>query len=660
MSKTEAAPQATPPAAQAPATVPAAGAPVPAPQAPMGGQMSVAPSASLYVGDLNPEVTEAMLFEKFNEVGQVASIRVCRDSITRRSLGYAYVNFVNAADAERAMEEFNYDPIAGRPCRIMWSQRDPSVRRSGVGNIFIKNLHKDIDNKVLYDTLIPFGNILSCKVVTDRETGESRGYGFIHFETQKEADEAITKVNGMEIMNMQVYVGPFKTKAERMDDIAKSQANFTNLFVKNFPLDMTEEGFEEMFTPFGKITSRKIMAANEEDAEGKSRGFGFVAFETNEAAVKAIEALNGKEVEGQKNPLYVGRFQKKAERVNQLRRAYEARKQENQLRYQGVNLYVKNLEDSVTDEQIRTRFAEFGQITSAKVMKDEKGTSRGFGFVCFSSQDEATKAVTEMNGQLMGSKPLYVALAQRKDERKQQLAMQYNRAQAVRMQSMFQGQAGMQAMYAMPPVMPAVQQQPRGGFYQQMRPGGARFAMQQTPQMIALSQQYRPAMSGVPMGGGPQNQRMMQAGRGGGQSRRANQPKGQGFRGQRGAQMPMMMTQPGPMVPMGAPSQQQPTQLAQAPGQEPLTASALASASNQEQKQMLGERLFPLIQKPYPELAGKITGMLLEMDNSELLHLLEDETALKTKVEEAVSVLMDHARSTGAPIGNVADTPAAE
>ena len=89
--------------------------------------MNAYATASLYVGDLHSEVTEALLFELFNAVGPVASIRVCRDSVSRRSLGYAYVNFHSVVDAERALETMNYTLIKNKPCRIMrarstWNQ----------------------------------------------------------------------------------------------------------------------------------------------------------------------------------------------------------------------------------------------------------------------------------------------------------------------------------------------------------------------------------------------------------------------------------------------------------------------------------------------------------------------------------------------------------
>ncbi|CAN0354852.1 unnamed protein product, partial [Discosporangium mesarthrocarpum] len=61
-------------------------------------------------------------------------------------LGYCYVNFHNVVDME-ALDTMNFTTIKDQACRIMWSQRDPSLRRSGVGNIFVKNLDEAVDNK---------------------------------------------------------------------------------------------------------------------------------------------------------------------------------------------------------------------------------------------------------------------------------------------------------------------------------------------------------------------------------------------------------------------------------------------------------------------------------------------------------------------------------
>ncbi|KAK1728433.1 hypothetical protein CaCOL14_012831 [Colletotrichum acutatum] len=699
-------------------------------------------SASLYVGELDPSVTEAMLFELFSQIGSVASIRVCRDAVTRRSLGYAYVNYNTTSDGEKALEELNYTLIKGRPCRIMWSQRDPALRKTGQGNVFIKNLDVAIDNKALHDTFAAFGNILSCKVAQD-ENGNSKGYGFVHYETDEAASQAIKHVNGMLLNEKKVYVGHHIPKKDRQSKFEEMKANFTNIYVKNIATEVTDDEFRDLFAAFGDVTSSSLAR----DQEGKSRGFGFVNFTTHEAASKAVDDLNGKDFKGQ--DLYVGRAQKKHEREEELRKSYEAARMEKANKYQGVNLYIKNLDDEVDDEKLRQLFADFGPITSAKVMRDnatdsgnedegsseetdkenkkdevkaeekdeaekteekedgekksEKksdkkphGKSKGFGFVCFSNPDDATKAVAEMNQRMVNGKPLYVALAQRKDVRKSQLEASIQARNQLRMQQAAAA-AGMPQQYMQPPVFYAAGQQPvfpqggrgmpfpQGGMamppVQGGRPGqfpggypqqGGRGVPQQMPPVYGMPGSFPPG-GAYPQPGNPQfmaaiqqvQQATMGGGRGGPQGGRGPVPQGMPIPG--GPGMPGFPpnarqggNQPGagrganPNAPRNAPF---PQGGRGAPAQELNSGSliqqqlAAAGGNPGQQKQILGEVIFPKIQAIQPELAGKITGMLLEMDNAELVNLIEEESALKAKVDEALGVYEEYIKTQGGEEG---------
>jgi polyadenylate-binding protein len=224
------------------------------------------------------------------------------------------------------------------------------------------------------------------------------------------------------------FVGRHIARKERLAQMDGSRAKFTNVYVKNLGLEMTDEEFHSLFSKYGPVTSALVSR----DDTGASKGFGFVNFENPDDALNAVNALNETEHNGK--ILYVGRAQKKSEREEELRKQHEQAKMEKLAKYQGVNLYVKNLDDDLTDEKLSQEFSVYGVVTSAKIMRDDKGFSKGFGFVCFSSPDEATKAVTEMNGKMIGSKPIYVALAQRKEARRSQLEAQMNQRSQMRMQ----------------------------------------------------------------------------------------------------------------------------------------------------------------------------------------------------------------------------------
>eukprot|EP00121_Abeoforma_whisleri_P000015 Awhi_evm1s14 len=557
------------------------------------GQTMTMNSSSLYVGDLTAEVKEALLFDLFNAVGPVASIRVCRDNESRRSLGYAYVNFHNPADAERALDTLNHHELKGRTIRVMWSQRDPAFRRSGVGNIYIKNLEAGIDTKSLYDTFSLFGNILSCKVVPNGESS----YGFVHFETQEAADAATEQVNGKLMNNKKVFVGPFVAKKDRSEAQQPGEIVFTNVFVKNLPESYGTEELKALFSSVGVVTSCVLTR----DSNGASKCFGFVNMEDPAAAVKAVEELNGKEVDG-KN-IYVSRAQKKKERQEQLRQKYLNIKLERIAKYQGANLFIKNLAETVNDERLRTEFSRFGTITSSRIMYDEKGNHKGFGFVCFTTPDEAAKAVAETNNMTLDNKPLYVALAQQKDERKEQLANLYARANAMRTMV---GQPNMpgQPVYPGNPMFYQPNMPQQRGMVYPPQPAGRRWNNQAAAPGFYMNPHMAPAQQRPHRGG------------------RRGMPMSRGAAPQ---QQPRMM-----------PPQQMPMQ----PNME-LNSTMLAEASEPEQKEMIGNRLYSLLLPAHnADLSGKITGMFLEgMDIAELLHLLEAPDALNQKVNEALIAL---------------------
>lgn len=573
--------------------------------------------ASVYVGDLHPSVTEDLLQETFSSIGPVGSIRICRDSVTRQSLGYGYINYVNKSDAERALEDLNHSSIMGRPCRLMWTQRDPAVRRSGAGNIFVKNLDEAIDNKALFDTFSLFGNILSCKVACDTTTGKSRGYGFVHYETEEAAQSAISKVNGMEINGRAVEVQPFKRKVDRTAD-----GSFTNLYTKNLPDDFTDDALKELFAPYGTITSYVIRQ------DKLFRNFCFVNYETAEQAQRALNALNGKDMRKDQSTdpdpehdlLYVSKAMNKQERIQDYQDKQGLPRvslNASQGRREGLNLYVKNLAENMTNQALENLFAPHGKITSCVAMKDDKGVCKGFGFVCYSTPEEAKAAVRAMHLQVVQGKPLYVGMAERKDDRKERLTTTFAT----------HGPGGKAAgKGGKGPVVPQAGQQ--------MMPQQLNGQMMaQTGQMGAM-----PMMGKGQMCTGGQMQMMPKgcmgpAGKGQMMGMMTPQMMNMMGKGQMGMMPNPMMT----MMGKGVNMMQRPMDMRQMMQQNNVQQQNMQAQGNE--KQMLGEKLYPAVAALQPELAKKITGMMLEMQNNELLNIVDNPELLKEKVAEAMTVL---------------------
>ncbi|XP_058837290.1 polyadenylate-binding protein-like [Topomyia yanbarensis] len=273
----------------------------------------------------------------------------------------------------------------------MRSSNEDKIRNTGKAGVFLRNIEKNIDRKTLYDICSASGDIENMNIVED-DKGNSKGYGYIIFKNQNEADNCVQRLDGILLNGKNMTV-------ERFDQYAK----FPTVYVTNYGSELDELSLEKMFEKYGTIISVDVISAK----NGKGVGFGTVSFLDPNSAAGAARALNKKKLNNGML-LQVSCIQQAGDPEKELALRTANLKIKSSSIKADCNLYIKDMDRSVDENWLHQTFSRYGDITSLKIISKN---SKRYGFVCFSTMEAASEAVAEINGRMVGLRPIHVAFA---------------------------------------------------------------------------------------------------------------------------------------------------------------------------------------------------------------------------------------------------------
>ncbi|EAX98383.1 Polyadenylate-binding protein, putative [Trichomonas vaginalis G3] len=371
----------------------------------------------LFVGDLPGYVDGNFIKELFREYGNFPSGTITVKKHKSLDKSFAFVTFESHELARRALLEVNYTKLDGVPIRILWS--DPATKRAikkDFCTLIIFDLDEYIEAAQLHDIFSNFGEVVSCKIPLTN--GKPRGDGYVTFYKEEDAmrvknDLAQASINGKPIQIV-LYCKPTRKNSEE---------TFTNVFIKPLLVKYfkTNEDLAKLMKDFGEFVNPSIKFND----DGTSSEFGFCNFMYHQDAVKAVESLNGKMHISGEFEFVCCRAQTKAERQAFLaeqsaefrRRLYEETR--------GRNLYIKNIDRSINDEEFEEYFKQFGEVEKCLISREaqEPHESKGFGFVLFKTKEGAQNALKNTIITPLKGKILYVNYFIMKEEREHILPM---------------------------------------------------------------------------------------------------------------------------------------------------------------------------------------------------------------------------------------------
>ncbi|XP_040397131.1 ELAV-like protein 2 isoform X5 [Cygnus olor] len=336
-------------------------------------------------------------------------------------------------------------------------------------NLIVNYLPQNMTQEELKSLFGSIGEIESCKLVRDKITGQSLGYGFVNYVDPKDAEKAINTLNGLRLQTKTIKVSYARPSSASIRD--------ANLYVSGLPKTMTQKELEQLFSQYGRIITSRILV---DQVTGVSRGVGFIRFDKRIEAEEAIKGLNGQKPPGATEPITVKFANNPSQKNNQAilsqlyhspNRRYPAPLAQQAQRFRtksacslrecttlqklcfglpsfrldnllnmaygvksrfppmtidgmtslaGINIpghagtgwciFVYNLAPDADESILWQMFGPFGAVTNVKVIRDfNTNKCKGFGFVTMTNYDEAAMAIASLNGYRLGDRVLQVS-----------------------------------------------------------------------------------------------------------------------------------------------------------------------------------------------------------------------------------------------------------
>ncbi|KAF2859997.1 hypothetical protein K470DRAFT_258346 [Piedraia hortae CBS 480.64] len=284
----------------------------------------------LYVGGLDPRVTEDVLKQIFETTGPVQSVKIIPDkNFQTKGYSYGFVEYDDPQCAERAMQTLNGRRVHQQEIRVNWAYQATNKAKEDTSNhfhIFVGDLSNEVSDEVLLQAFLPYGTVSEARVMWDMKTGRSRGYAFVSFRERADAERALSEMDGEWLGSRaircnwanqkgqpsftqqqqqhqaiaQMAMGPISPfgqgphmlppRTQSYEMVLQQAPQWqTTCYVGNLTPYTTQNDLVPLFQNYGYVIESRFQA---------DRGFAFIKMDTHENAATAICNLHGYNING--------------------------------------------------------------------------------------------------------------------------------------------------------------------------------------------------------------------------------------------------------------------------------------------------------------------------------------------------------------------------